>query len=664
MVPGDGDRAGRVAAEGRAPSSSSTSGSAEPCRVQHARSGRSGFQAEATAYAPDGRIIKAIEPLNTYVPVGGGGQCRRRLRRGGGQPERRRRLHASRRPRSATWRRRATTRSTAGRRRTRASSTTTVWELLQDIWTLTGSMPSCRPTRRAGRTSCGRSTHGRRRWTRTTSPARRPRPRRAGPGARATRVRERPPVSAVGHAHIDSAWLWPVRETVRKVARTFSNVLALMDDDPDFVFAASSAQQYAWMQEYYPELFERVKAQVAGGPVRAGRRNVGRVGHQHARRRGDGAAVRGGEAVLHRGVRRRAARGVAARLVRLLRRAAADRRRSRARSWFLTQKISWNETNRMPHHTFWWEGIDGTRIFTHFPPVDTYNSELSGAELAQGRAPVRREGRSRPVARPVRLGRRRRRTDARDARGRGRNADLEGSPRVAIERPQRVLRSGTGRIPRPARVVGRAVPRSSTAAPTPRRRGPRGQPPQRAPAARGRAVGDHRDGDARGSSTRTTRIEAVWKTVLLQQFHDILPGSSIAWVHQEAERHYAEVARGAEELIERSMAALAGVGAARRCRSTPGRTPSTASPALGASTARARGRRRALGAQDAQTVSSSRTTCVRVAVDRRGLARLAVRPRRRIARSCPTGAVGNLLQLFRDTPEPVGRMGHRRALQA
>ena len=71
--------------------------------------------------------------------------------------------------------------------------------------------------------------------------------------------------------------------------------------------------------------------------------------------------------VEHRG-------GLAAGLLRLLGRAAADRCARPGSQWFLTQKISWNETNRMPHHTFWWEGIDGTRVFTHFPPVDTYNS--------------------------------------------------------------------------------------------------------------------------------------------------------------------------------------------------------------------------------------------------------------------------------------------------
>ena len=67
---------------------------------------------------------------------------------------------------------------------------------------------------------------------------------------------------AVGHAHIDSAWQWPVRETHRKVARTISNVLALMDEDPDFTYAMSSAQQYEWLENEHPDLFERMKNRI------------------------------------------------------------------------------------------------------------------------------------------------------------------------------------------------------------------------------------------------------------------------------------------------------------------------------------------------------------------------------------------------------------------
>ena len=64
-------------------------------------------------------------------------------------------------------------------------------------------------------------------------------------------------VGAIGHAHIDSAWLWPVRETRRKVARTVANALALMDDDPEFRYAMSSAQQYAWLERDHPDQIGR-----------------------------------------------------------------------------------------------------------------------------------------------------------------------------------------------------------------------------------------------------------------------------------------------------------------------------------------------------------------------------------------------------------------------
>ena len=103
--------------------------------------------------------------------------------------------------------------------------------------------------------------------------------------------------------------------------------------------------------------------------------------------------------------------------------------------WFLTQKISWNTTNVFPHHTFWWEGIDGTRVFTHFPPVDTYTAELTGRRARPRRPQLPRQGRRDPVAGAVRARRRRRRADPGDARPRlahgvpGRLADASRSRR-------------------------------------------------------------------------------------------------------------------------------------------------------------------------------------------------------------------------------------------
>ena len=90
-------------------------------------------------------------------------------------------------------------------------------------------------------------------------------------------------VHAIGHAHIDSAWLWPVRETQRKVARTFSNVLSLQQE-ADFTFAASSAQQYAWLKMYHAGAVRPGARGCGGGPVRPHWWDVGRIGHEPARR--------------------------------------------------------------------------------------------------------------------------------------------------------------------------------------------------------------------------------------------------------------------------------------------------------------------------------------------------------------------------------------------
>ena len=213
---------------------------------------------------------------------------------------------------------------------------------------------------------------------------------------------------ATGHAHIDSAWLWPVRETVRKCARTFTNVMDLMDQHPDFVFSCSSAQQYAWMKEHHPQVFARITEKVAAGQfVPVG----GMWVESDTNMPGSEAMARqfiaGKRFFLEEfGVDCEEAWmpdsfGYSGALPQIV--AAAGSR------WFLTQKISWNQVNRMPHHTFRWEGIDGTRVFTHFPPADTYISEISGAELAHAERNFSEKGRATHVARAVRLGRRRRR---------------------------------------------------------------------------------------------------------------------------------------------------------------------------------------------------------------------------------------------------------------
>ena len=187
-------------------------------------------------------------------------------------------------------------------------------------------------------------------------------------------------LTAMGHSHIDSAWLWPVRETRRKVARTVSNVLALMDEDPDFTYAMSSAQQYAWLEEEHPDLFARMKRRIEEGrfiPVGGmwvESDNMIPSGESLVRQITFGRRYfKEHLGVTPRGIWLPDSFGYTGSWPQIARRAGYE--------WFLTQKISWNDTTKFPHHSFMWEGIDGSRIFTHFPPADTYAAWCKVQEL-------------------------------------------------------------------------------------------------------------------------------------------------------------------------------------------------------------------------------------------------------------------------------------------
>ncbi len=302
---------------------------------------------------------------------------------------------------------------------------------------------------------------------------------RANPGAHR--------ISAVGHAHIDSAWLWPLRETVRKVARTVANVTHLMDEHPDVVYAMSSAQQFAWLREHQPALFERVRERVRMGqfvPVGGmwvesdtnmpGGEALARQFLHGKRFFLDAFGVETEEVWLPDSF------GYSAALPQLVRLSASR--------WFLTQKLSWNSTNRFPHHTFDWEGIDGTRVFTHFPPVDTYNSELSAAELAHAVANFAEKGRATRSLVPFGWG------DGgggptREMIARAhRTKDLAGSPHVTMESPRDFFAAAEAEVPGSPGLVRRAVPGVPPGHVHQPGADEGGQPSQRAPAPRGRAL--------------------------------------------------------------------------------------------------------------------------------------------------------------------------------
>ncbi|MGQ4730650.1 alpha-mannosidase [Streptomyces sp. Ju416(a)] len=363
-------------------------------------------------------------------------------------------------------------------------------------------------------------------------------------------------ISAAGHAHIDSAWLWPLRETVRKASRTFANVTALARDYPELVFACSQAQQYAWVKEHQPHIWERIKEAVAAGQWSP-------VGSMWVE---SDANMPGGEALARQLVHGKRffeeelgveteeiwlpdSFGYTAALPQLAKLAGVK--------WFLTQKLSWNQHNRMPHHTFWWEGIDGTRVFTHFPPVDTYNAQLHARQLAHAEQNFAEKGRATRSLVPFGWG------DGgggptREMLERARRLrDLEGSPRVTVEKPSAFFAAAEEEYGERAPVwSGELYLELHRATYT-----------TQAKTKQGNRRSEHllREAElwATAAALRSPayrypyeRLDRVWKTVLLHQFHDILPGSSIAWVHREARDTYEEVRAELADLVADAVTSL------------------------------------------------------------------------------------------------------------
>jgi alpha-mannosidase len=358
-------------------------------------------------------------------------------------------------------------------------------------------------------------------------------------------------VVATGHAHIDTAWLWPLRETVRKCTRTFASAVAMLRDRPEYVFSCSQAQQYAWIEERHPDLFADIAQMVADGrwiPVGgmwveadmnmpSGESLVRQIVHGQ-RYFEERFGVRSTEVWIPDVF------GYPAGLPQVF--AAGGMHR------FVTQKLSWNKQNRFPHHTFWWEGLDGTRVLTHFPPVDTYNSELTPAELAHASSRFTEHAWSGWSLAPFGHG---------DGGGgptremlerAARVADLDGMPTVEIGSPATFFEHVEREI-----VHGAPVPvwRGELYLET----------------HRGTLTSQIRTklGNRRcerllhelelwsATARRHAGADHLWREVLTQQFHDILPGSSIGWVHADAEATHTRVADDLESRIASVLVELA-----------------------------------------------------------------------------------------------------------
>ncbi|ROQ64325.1 alpha-mannosidase [Rathayibacter sp. PhB152] len=454
-------------------------------------------------------------------------------------------------------------------------------------------------------------------------------------------------ISATGHAHIDSAWLWPTRETVRKCARTFSNVLDLMDRDPDAVFTCSSAQQFAWMKEHHPGIFARIVERVREGRfVPVGNMWVESdvtmpSGESLVRQLQQGARFFQDEfgAISEVGWLPDSF-GYPAALPQLLRKAGLR--------WFFTQKMCWNETNAMPHHSFVWEGLDGSRIFTHFPPSNTYSGDLRPTELARIVRNFQEHGRATRSLMPFGYG------DGgggptREMMALARlQSDLEGSPRIEFSSAHDFFEAAEAEYADPPVWSGEMYLEFHRGILTSQARTKQGNRRNE----RLLAEAEHWASVAflrHGVPFPFDELDALWRRVLLLQFHDILPGTAIAWVHREAERTHAEVSTALERMIAERLAVLVGPGERRiALNAAPvvvGGVPARGGAAVEAVVAAAEGLSvRADG--EGFVLESPRLV---VAVTAQGLLS-SVLDRDSGRELLPRGRVGNLLQLHRDEP--------------
>jgi alpha-mannosidase len=187
-------------------------------------------------------------------------------------------------------------------------------------------------------------------------------------------------VSAIGQAHLDMAWLWPLRETKRKAARTYINTINLIENYPFYIFGTSQPQQLEWTKQLYPDIYNKIKEDILKG-------NVELQGGMWVE---PDCNLPSGESLVRQIIYGKKffkkefdidvktcwlvdSFGFPGSLPQILKKSGLD--------YFCTIKLFWNNFNKFPYTTFLWEGIDGSKVLSHMPPEGTYTSEASAVSL-------------------------------------------------------------------------------------------------------------------------------------------------------------------------------------------------------------------------------------------------------------------------------------------
>jgi alpha-mannosidase len=393
--------------------------------------------------------------------------------------------------------------------------------------------------------------------------------------------------TAVGHAHLDTAWLWPIRETKRKCLRTFSNQLALMERYPDYRFLCSQAQQYAWVEQQAPALFEQVKKRVKEGRWEPNgamwiEPDVNCVSGESLVRQIHHAvgywSSRFGAAATQSFLFLPDTFGFGASLPQIMKLSGLDT--------FITNKLHWNAVNTFPHTTFRWRGIDGTEVLAHNTPGMDYNAVNTPKELRRGEATHKDKHITIPAPTSGKKGDATKTDTARwlqpfgygDGGGGATDwsiqfaqfaSNCDGLPRVTLGRADdfcKALHADRDKL----RSVGEDFPlidgelylelhRGTMTTQSWNKRLNRECEESLRTVEWLAFAAPHTESKADGVAEKAAaKLDELWKLVLLNQFHDILPGSSIAWVYQDSRRDYAHVQRVCEQLTKKATNAWVG----------------------------------------------------------------------------------------------------------
>ncbi len=379
--------------------------------------------------------------------------------------------------------------------------------------------------------------------------------------------------TCIGHTHIDVAWWWTVAQTREKVARSFATVLKLMEEFPSYRFMSSQPVLYYFLKERYPELYARIKERV----------KEGRWEPEGGMWLEADCNLTSGESLVRQfvhgkrffkeefGVDNRIlwlpdVFGYSGALPQIMKKSGVD--------YFMTTKLAWNQIDKVPNDTMIWRGIDGSEILTHLiTAVDpgqevgpghfftTYNGKLHPDALLGGWERYQNKEINNDILISYGYG---------DGGG--------GPTREMLETSVRMERGVRG-IPKVRQAFARTYFEELEARVKDNRRLEtwegefyfeyhRGTYTSMARNKRGNRKSELLLMDLELASVLAAaklaypaeELDRMWKTVLLNQFHDILPGSSIHEVYEVTKREYEELARTAGDLLSQRLAALAGQG--------------------------------------------------------------------------------------------------------